>query len=448
MIRGAFCFACRAAAGLFTIAAAAATLEKPLCAVLPIGGADDAVEAHNRELLAEAYARRLEETGRYRVLAGTALRRRFGDRIVRVSAADPAEAGLAAARALPVDLVVAGRVVQNGNLRTLHTVLVDARTLTAVKSVRSRYAGPVDRFVRLTPASNIALLFDIEASAPAVSAAPRGLARSVPARTARAAETAAPHDRRSPFSWSELKARFADWRGTPPAPEEPRLPGPLRYIEDHLELGLRSVRFSLEDTDGTFLGTINHLDAEQDSSLDRFFLRWWFVRYAGVEWTTEKIAARTRTSNGHSDGSIKAEGALFSALARYPFEVTIDRYTVQVVPYVGLGYAKMDLDFEPVSWWALGYASARHWANSGYSTSHYDDLTRSITLTDASGIALIGGIAVRVWEGVTLEFTMRELDLDTDARYTRRRPGQTGEIQHGTFPLSTSAYGFGLSYAF
>jgi len=428
--------------------ASVAAPDQPLCAVLPFGGAADAVEAHNLALLTEEYARRLEQTGRCRVLAGPALRRRLGGRRPPPVSlhGNLAEAGLAAARGLPVDLVVAGRVVRNGNLRILHTTLVNARTLQAVQSVQSRYTGPVDRFVRLTPASNIPVLFGIESSAAAGPG--RRPAGPAAARRTPAAQTAPSAERRSPSAWSEWKERFTAWQRGPSEPAASRLPGPLRYIEDHLEAGLRSVRFSLEDTDGAFLGTINHLSAEQDSSFDRLFLRWWFVRYAGVEWTTDKVAARTRTSVGHSDGTIKAAGSLFSALARYPFEVPVDRYTVQVIPYAGLGYAKMDLDFEPVPWWALGYASAQHWASSGYAASHYDDLTRAITLTDASGIALIGGLAVRVWEGVTLEFYMRELDLDTDARYTRRRPGQTGEIQHGTFPLSSRAYGFGLSYAF
>lgn len=242
-------------------------------------------------------------------------------------------------------------------------------------------------------------------------------------------------------------------------------------IRDRLEFGIRETEFDLDTTvrDGPtdedrFLGTINQLDGETDSSFDKWFIRYYPIRWVGLEYTTDEVRARTITKDdGHSDGVFVADGNVLTVVGRlslgdvlrvvdwasndfvYPGRMAYawgDRFRV----YYGIGQADMSVDFEEDSWWYLGYADEASWLDDGSPTDRVGGRRRTIEATDGTGDVTTFGFNVFITRYLFLDFYTREMTLGTEATYDRS--DATRDPLTEPIPLDNKVTGFGLGFVF
>ncbi|MBN1557180.1 MAG: hypothetical protein JW951_03435 [Lentisphaerae bacterium] len=242
-------------------------------------------------------------------------------------------------------------------------------------------------------------------------------------------------------------------------------------IRDRLEIGLRSTDFELKTTvkDGPaeedrFLGTINRLEEDTDQGLNKLMLRYYVIPWLGVELTWDEIRARTITmDDGHSDGTFVAEGMILSAMGRVSLgdllragdwavndfvfpEKTRYAWGDRVRFYAGIGRADFSVDFDEEPWWNLGYAGEADWIDAGRPTERTGGRRRTIDTTDETGDVTLYGMSVYVTRYLTVEFFMRDMDLETRATYTRSDAADAPTTR--TIPLDSEATGVGVTFVF
>ena len=465
------------------------------CAVLPFEGiGTDAAFQPNLDLLASRSAERVKASGAYKIQDSP---RSKLDALgyYKSSYVSTLAAAMNAGLLLKVDHIVYGLVVKKGSRYTVTTTLVDVNQAQALRSIKSQFEGTAGQLVELVPESNIPLLMGTEpvatATAPAPAPAPAPRAATPVATTAAttaaaaavvAATTAPPPPAVVPDTPTpdtdepSLGARMSGWAhdvagdvgegwrdmwdgdGSASAKRSSGAPdfnpreyeGFTSHLADHLEIGTRMVFFSLEETSGEFIGTIDGLSEEQDAAPLKLFADWLFTPYVGVELTWDKIAGRsvTDTPDQHSDGVLTMSGPVIYAFGRYPFLLQLDRRSYIIAPYLGLGMAFFSSEFEEDAWWGLGYNNEAQWQAAGSPSTSNNGYTRRIDVDDSTGFTVAAGCAFQVSHGFSVDLYWRYIDAETDAVYTREREGIGSETFTGHFPMASTGYGLGIRYAF
>lgn len=454
-----------------SISPAASSLSIESCAVLPFDGGRDTDMEHNIALLTEHYSHSLSQRRGFSVKPFRQTTRELRNNGFRP---DDYESALAAAIAaggiLRVTHVIRGRVDYTDDSYTLETTLVDVRRAEGVRGARSSLRGSLKKFIALAPESNIAVLLgsqQVAAASPGISrieARARGPERPagglvrnsgrVPARTTPPEEetNGGYQPRIRPFrswkiSWNGWRERFDD-RTAGPEQHENRF---LAFLEDRLELGSRINTFSLDTASGSFIGTINGLEEDQTRTPVLFF-DWFFTPFLGIDLTWDKVAATTRTfTHAASDGSVEMEGHVISLVGRYPFDVDMRNRSMTVSPYAGIGLAFMSARFNAAGWWHYGFATPEaydQWVASGSPADPDNEYTRTMSVTDDTGVALSFGCAFEVWNDLSVDLCLRTIGADTDAIFVRSYSNGNSETTYGRFPMSHKIYSLGVRYSF
>lgn len=191
-------------------------------------------------------------------------------------------------------------------------------------------------------------------------------------------------------------------------------------------IGTRILQFELQDdTRGTkfhdsFMGSITELKDEQDDSPNKVFVQYRLVEspfWIGVTYDHLRAAA---WDEGGTDGSVDLSGCIPYLQARWENET-------RAVPYVELGLAYYEVDFEESS----------GWSNDG---QRYVKLDDSVWGTD-----IAGGVSIRVYEGLSVDLYVRYMDVeDINGAYYINGSRDGDAI----FTMSHTAYGLGVQYQF
>ena len=96
---------------------------------------------------------------------------------------------------------------------------------------------------------------------------------------------------------------------------------------------------------GSFYGSINQLDAQQDYLPLKVFVDYNFCPYGGIELGWDSLSVRTITrGDGHTDGDLNLWGPALSVYVRCPLEYGL-------TPYAGVGLSYYTVSFdEDTSW--------------------------------------------------------------------------------------------------
>ncbi len=215
------------------------------------------------------------------------------------------------------------------------------------------------------------------------------------------------------------------------------------WAREHLDVGTRVTRFTLDDARGTVVGTINRLEEQQSLLPVKAFADVWFGRYAGLQFAWDSVRAETSTAfDGHSDGDFAAGGPVAAVIARW-------RNRSRVTPYAGVGYAWFGGSFEAATWWELGYATYGDWVSLGRPGTPRNSRRREIAVDDPSGPVYLLGLDVRVKEPWSIDLLVRHAELDLAGRYRITQRGATLDDRGAfTVSLSHTAYGLGVRYGF
>lgn len=258
-------------------------------------------------------------------------------------------------------------------------------------------------------------------SSPTVSLEPQEV-ESAPARF----QWAPPQD------WQLPRFEVSDW-----------FEDATRGVAGKLEVGTRIVTYSLLDPDGDFMGTIDHLDEEQDLMPNRLFVDWLFSPYWGIELTWDELQMSTITvADGHDDGTLIADGPIFTVFGRYPNHST-------VTPFAGMGLAFLSGSFDPETWWRLHYPGRDYWDSIGSPVTPLGGVTKDVSVEDTVAFVLTGGCDVALTEHFSASIYARLMWGELDAEYKILRNGEVSE-ERGTFgfPIDNIALGVGIKYRF
>lgn len=246
------------------------------------------------------------------------------------------------------------------------------------------------------------------------------------------AKTAPTKLQRAPQDWQFPRFEVADW-----------FENATRDVAGKLELGSRVVAYSLLEPDGDWMGSIDHLDEQQDLMPTRLFADWLFSPYWGIELTWEKIEMTTITlADGHDDGAIMADGPIFSVFCRYP-------NNSRVTPFAGMGLAFLFGSFDPETWWRLHYPSSEYWNSLGKPDTPLGGFTKELSVDDTVAFVLTGGCDAELTEHFSANIYARLMWGELDADYKIMRDGRVTE-DRGTygFPIDNIALGIGIKYRF
>lgn len=240
-------------------------------------------------------------------------------------------------------------------------------------------------------------------------------------------------------------------------PEENTLMG---WLHDHLEIGVRTTEFDLDETERppdetrtlTFLGYINQLEDQQDDSFDKFYVTLLYNRFIGFEISSDKVAARTRNFNtGLSNGVVEMSGPVYSLILRLPIEDKIPFFNgrhIDIIPYIGIGQVSWDATFKHDAWWLNAWSSPEAYEAAGRPPEPRNQVRRIIDVSGDSDSFVSYGIAIEMADHFAMDFMWRELELTADAAFYRESAGALGLQRTGAFPLDHSTFGWGLRYAF
>jgi outer membrane protein W len=224
------------------------------------------------------------------------------------------------------------------------------------------------------------------------------------------------------------------------------------WMEDRVEIGLRSISFQLE-TDhksssggrDTFLGSITDLEEDNDLVPTRIFVDYLVTPFWGVELSYDKIVAATKTSSAvnavKSDGDVELSGPILSVFGRYPNDTAF-------VPYAGLGIAFYDADFSGTAHWALGYSGPAEYAAAGSPNTSKGGRTRSMDVDVDPEFVIYGGALWNFRDHWALDLYIRQMDVDVDASFTGKVRERVEQVKKGSFPMGHVAYGASMHYIF
>lgn len=183
----------------------------------------------------------------------------------------------------------------------------------------------------------------------------------------------------------------------------------------------------LDDTkgqpnDGSFIGSINRLEADQQYLLLRPYVETVFNHEpftwgAGLSYDYLDIATR---DNGTGDGDIQMKAIIAYLKAAYP-------NTTRFTPFGEIGIALFFNDFDPEP----------SWSQNGL---------RTFDLDDSGTLHLAGGVDYAFRNNIEFNFYVRYTDVDVNGVYIFR--GDPRDPTSFTFTLEHLAYGLGLTYVF
>ena len=244
-------------------------------------------------------------------------------------------------------------------------------------------------------------------------------------------------------------------------------------LGDRLHIGLRTMTFDLDDEsrvgqgyNNYYLGWIDQLRDQQDSSWGNLTLGIYPVRNFGIEYRYDKVVARTfnTTGNPHSDGNFEVDGPIFLAVARLPLDqvvtlfnkvsgkstgnqnTTVYKIARRFIPYVGIGYADLSGSFDADTWWENGYESPESWRSLGSPEGTiYNGCTREIRVTGEDvDHYFVFGLSILIIDGFYADISYSKVDVDLTADYTYNRAYRYTR----TIPMSYSSTSIGLRYYF
>ena len=228
------------------------------------------------------------------------------------------------------------------------------------------------------------------------------------------------------------------------------------YIVDHLQVGIQMSYFNLtDDTKRTydengdfkegFLGSIDRMDEKQDF-FPTLYVRYFFMRYIGVELGWEKMAAETRKFNSDSsDGNIIASGPALWLIGRYP-------NTSVFTPYAGFGIVFLNARFCNDDLWHNGFSDNNQyneWREQGSPPWPNDGYQRTIDLENKNAPILSAGCTIEMLYNISADIAFHYMPVNVNAHYYLSRYGEVfddrGDHQ---FPLDNWSLQLGVIYAF
>lgn len=245
------------------------------------------------------------------------------------------------------------------------------------------------------------------------------------------------------------------WREDRPVPELEAPRSDLEsfyetFLKDRLSLGARYSSFSFDEARRpedetrtlTFLGYVNELEFEEDSSVT-LVVGYELCPYLAMEYShDEEVRARTWNFNtGRSDGVLKMSGPMYGLTLRLP----IRRW---FCPYLGIGYAPWKAEFQHEAWWTLGYSSEESYVEQGSLDTARHSYRRIIEVEDDSASFLYFGISMQLHRYVALDVSMREIELTSKAAFYQEFAGARELSREGEFPLSFTTYSVALKAVF
>ena len=193
-------------------------------------------------------------------------------------------------------------------------------------------------------------------------------------------------------------------------------------------IGTRVTHFDLlDDTRGSqgqdsFMGSIYMLKDEQDHAPNKLFLQYCLVKspfWTGVSYDHLRAAA---WDDGGTDGTVDIEGFVPYVQARWVNET-------RMVPYVEVGLAFYKASFD----------ESEDWSDGGRRTVDLD--------SNVMGREIAGGVAVRVYEGLSIDFYAQYMDVD-DIEGSYSVDGGYSKDGDAIFTMSHVTYGIGAQYQF
>ena len=222
-------------------------------------------------------------------------------------------------------------------------------------------------------------------------------------------------------------------------------------IAGRVEIGIRVAQFSLLENsmggldefgvpEGTFIGTINHLEEEQDLIPPEIFIHFNFNPYIGIELAYDSLELKTQTVSKKSDGTLTMSGPVFSVIGRYPRR---GKFT----PYAGLSVALFSAEFDPEAHWALGFQNPAEFVAAGSPSTPNGGRTRTMFVDDGTGVVLTAGCLWRFADDWAADAFARYTDIDSSAFFKVKVHGRTTTESTGTFVGENIAFGVGIRYA-
>ena len=207
------------------------------------------------------------------------------------------------------------------------------------------------------------------------------------------------------------------------------------FIIDHLSIGLRFSHFTFTDPSkktyddegnltGGYTYGISTYDLEERQSYDpTLYLIYAFTPYVALQIGWEEIEGRAwtlDTADPHYDGDMILSGPSVVLQVRY------DNKTI-LTPYLGIGIAMLEGDFEEEDSWSAG----------GF---------RNMTAADTTGYIFAVGTSVSAYKHVEIDLSFSYMRAESDARYYLR--GEGHDRSTWTWPADATIAQIGLRYAF
>jgi outer membrane protein W len=207
-----------------------------------------------------------------------------------------------------------------------------------------------------------------------------------------------------------------------------------------LEIGTRLIHVELQndkqgrgiqingDWGGTYLGSINYIDEDQDYAPTRLYLQYFFHDYVGVGVSYDNVEAETAEDrsalglpNLPGDGNIGVRGPILYVVGRYPNESAFTPFAE-----IGVAFYNAYFDEDP------------NWSDGGLRRMDPED-TEALVVAVGCDYALTENLSVNVY--------LRAVEnADVDIAWYRR--GDPEPQRSGSFPLDYYGAGVGIKYAF
>lgn len=201
-----------------------------------------------------------------------------------------------------------------------------------------------------------------------------------------------------------------------------------------------TVRPADRDGGATFIGYVNVLE-QIDEDTTRLVVGYHPCRYLAFQYTEDEVAARTRNYNNDlSDGVVRMFGPIYTGVVRVPI---FDR----IFPFVGISYAPWETEFVHEPWWHLGWPSPEAHALAG-SPNRTVGHSRTIEVEDDTCRYTTYGVTIKLHRYVEFDATMRDIELNTPARFYTEAGGNRTLERTGDFPLSHKSYALALRVVF
>ncbi len=204
------------------------------------------------------------------------------------------------------------------------------------------------------------------------------------------------------------------------------------YIKDRLSIGTRVLWYSLTDTeqgeefDGSFLGSINRTEEDQDLAPVYIYVEYAITPYFGIGISYDQFKVKTLDSGG-GDGTFELDGPIIYGFGRFENGSAF-------TPFAEIGMAFYSNSFNARDEWTF---------SDGSST-----VRNRFEPDDATGFVIAGGLDYEIVENLSANIYLRYTSVDFDVDYYFTPNSTTTPYRKGTFPGDHFSYGIGLKYTF